>query len=312
MRKAAVFLIIVVVVLFCIAPFTLWSQIQDFISLIQNTARNQNSQQTGPKLEVNVRENSSYWENLASSLPELISNLTVSVINLGAGSAENVKVTTIIDGANYNTESVALLQPSEAYTSSITVKVGYKSAKIVTVEASCPLSFSSKTVIVNANLSRVFDENLCRSFITPEDRSVVELKNKILKDKPLLTLNWMAIRDWVGSSLKYRSDSEIHGERDYWQFPNETIQLITGDCEDFSTLLCSLLRADGWSPDRVYVIVGEQNNQYHAWVKVIWNDIPYNIEPQGSGFAIAIGDILTLSGYKAKYYFNDEKFGTFG
>jgi hypothetical protein len=132
-----------------------------------------------------------------------------------------------------------------------------------------------------------------------------------LKDKPVLAVNWMALRDWVGNNIQYRSDSEIHGERDYWQFPNETMQLRTGDCEDFSLLLCSLLRADGWSPDSVYVIVGEQNNQYHAWVKVIWNDIQYNIEPQGNGFAIAVGDILTLSGHNAKYYFNDEKFGSF-
>jgi len=307
-----VFLIIVVVLLFCIAPFTFRDQIRDFIARIQNAARNQNSQQAGPKLEVNIKETSNYWENLASNLPELISNLDVSVTNLGIGSAENVEVTTKIDGANYNIESIALLQPSEAYASSITVKVGYKSAKIVTIVASCPLSSNSKTVIVNANLSRNFDENLCRSFITPEDQNVVELKNKILKDKPVLTVNWMALRDWVGSNIKYRSDSEIHGERDYWQFPNETIQLRTGDCEDFSVLLCSLLRADGWSPDSVYVIVGEQNNQYHAWVKVIWNDIHYNIEPQGSGFAVVGGDILTLSGYNAKYYFNDEKFGSFG
>jgi predicted transglutaminase-like cysteine proteinase len=298
-------------VLFCIAPFTFWDQIQNFISGIQNAARNQNSQQVVPKLEVDVKENSSYWENLASDLPDLISNLDVSVTNLGNGSAENVEVTTKIDGANYNAESIALLQPSEAYTNSITVNVGYKSAKMVTIEASCPLSSSSKTVIVNANLSRNFDENLCRSFVTHEDQNVVELKNKILKDKPPLTLDWMALRDWVGNNIQYRSDSEIHGERDYWQFPNETIQLRTGDCEDFSLLLCSLLRADGWSLDSVYVIVGEQNNQYHAWVKVIWNDIQYNIEPQGNGFAIAVGDILTLSGYNAKYYFNDEKFGSF-
>jgi predicted transglutaminase-like cysteine proteinase len=311
LRRVLVFVVIVVIVLFCIAPFTFWYQIQNFISGIQNAARNQNSQQVVPKLEVDVKENSSYWENLASDLPDLISNLDVSVTNLGNGSAENVEVTTKIDGANYNAESIALLQPSEAYTNSITVNVGYKSAKMVTIEASCPLSSSSKTVIVNANLSRNFDENLCRSFVTPEDQNVVELKNKILKDKPPLTLDWMALRDWVGNNIQYRSDSEIHGERDYWQFPNETIQLRTGDCEDFSLLLCSLLRADGWSLDSVYVIVGEQNNQYHAWVKVIWNDIQYNIEPQGNGFAIAVGDILTLSGYNAKYYFNDEKFGSF-
>jgi hypothetical protein len=121
----------------------------------------------------------------------------------------------------------------------------------------------------------------------------------------------MALRDWVGNNIQYRSDSEIHGESEFWQFPNETIQLRTGDCEDFSLLLCSLLRADGWSPDNVHVIVGEQNSQYHAWVRVIWNDMQYNIEPQGNGFAMIGGDILTLSGYNAKYYFNDEKFGSF-
>jgi len=135
LRRVAVFIVIVVILLFCIAPFTFRDQIQDFISRIQNTARNQNSQQVRPKLEVNVKENSSYWENLTSDLPELISNLDASVTNLGNGSAENVEVTTKIDGANYNTEALALLQPSEAYTNSISVKVGYKSDKIVTIEA---------------------------------------------------------------------------------------------------------------------------------------------------------------------------------
>jgi len=311
LRRVVVFIVIVVILLFCIAPFTFRDQIQDFISRIQNTAGNQNSQQAGPKLDVDVKENSSYWENLASDLPELISNLDVSVTNLGNGSAENVEVTTKIDGANYNTESITLLQPSEAYTNSIAVEVGYQSAKIVTIEASCPLSSNSKTVIVNANLSRNFDENLCRSFITPEDQNVVELKNKVLEDKPVLTSDWIALRDWVGNNIQYRSDPEIHGEREYWQFSNETIQLRTGDCEDFSILLCSLLRADEWSPGNVYVIVGEQNNQYHAWVRVIWNDIEYSIEPQANGFAVIGSDISSLSGYTAKYYFNDEKFGSF-
>ena len=90
-RVVVVFVVIVVIALFCIAPFTLWNQIQDFISGIQNAARNQNSQQVGPKLEVNVKENSSYWENLASDLPDLISNLDVSVTNLGNDSAKLIQ-----------------------------------------------------------------------------------------------------------------------------------------------------------------------------------------------------------------------------
>jgi hypothetical protein len=166
--------------------------------------------------------------------------------------------------------------------------------------------------IVDENIPRIFDETLCFSFITPQDSRVVSLKNEILQDSlSLLTPDWMALRDWVGNRIQYKSDSEVHNEREYWQFSNETIYLETGDCEDFSILLCSLLRSNGWTTDSVFVIIGEQNNQHHAWVRLIWNDIQYNIEPQGSGFELIIGDITNLSGFEAIFYFNDQEFGAF-
>jgi hypothetical protein len=313
LRGLAVFLIVVVVLVVCIAPFTLRDQIQNFLSQAQERLTPKDSQQATakPQLAVNVKENSSYWTTNAEDSNEYVSDLALSISNMGNVSAENVKITTTIDGGTVSTESVAVLQPSEGYSSSVTVNVPYNSAMIVTVDATCDLASASKTVIVNANLTRHFDENLCRFFVTPKDLGLVELKDKILRDKLPVTLDWMALRDWVGNNIQYKSDSEIHGVTEFWQFPNETMQLKTGDCEDFSILLCSLLRADGWAPDKAYVIVGEQNEQYHAWVRVIWNDVQYNIEPQGNGFSIAIGDILSLSGYNAKYYFNDVNFGTF-
>ena len=96
-----------------------------------------------------------------------------------------------------------------------------------------------------------------------------------------------------------------------WQNPTETMTKRTGDCEDFSILLCSLLRSNGWATDSVYVVVGERNDMYHAWVRLVWNDMQYNIEPQGSGFDVLIGDITNLSGFEAICYFNDQKFGSF-
>ena len=165
-------------------------------------------------------------------------------------------------------------------------------------------------ILNDTNISRIFNETSCFSFITPEDPGLINLRNEILEDKlALLTPDWMKFRDWVGNRIQYRSDSEIHGEREYWQFSNETMQLETGDCEDFSILLCSLLRSNGWSTDNVYVVVGEQNGQYHAWVRLVWNDIQYNIEPQGSGFELFLGDVATLSGFTAICYFNDQEFG---
>jgi transglutaminase-like putative cysteine protease len=164
--------------------------------------------------------------------------------------------------------------------------------------------------LVDIDIPRVFDETLCVSFITPKDPNVVALKNEILQDSiTLLTPDWIAIRDWVGNRIEYESDSEIHDEREYWQFSNETLYLKTGDCEDFSILLCSLLRANGWDSSSVHVIIGEQNNQHHAWVRLLYDGRQYNIEPQGNGFEIAIGDYLNLSGFEAIYFFNDLEFG---
>ena len=166
--------------------------------------------------------------------------------------------------------------------------------------------------IVDTNVSRVFNETSSFSFITPNDPSVIDLRNKILQDSiAIFTPDWMKFRDWVGNKIEYRSDPEIHGEIEYWQFSNETMQLETGDCEDFSILLCSLLRSNGWETSNVYVVVGERNNLHHAWVRLVWNDIQYNIETQGSGFALLIGDMTNLSGFEAIFYFNDQEFGTF-
>jgi len=171
---------------------------------------------------------------------------------------------------------------------------------------------SPEITFTDTNISRVFDEAFCFHYITPDDPRVINLRDEILQESlAVLTPDWMKLRDWVGNNIEYRYDSEVHGERDFWQFSNETIQLETGDCEDFSILLCSLLRSNGWETNSVYVIVGEQNDQYHAWVRLIYNDIQYNIEPQGSGFDVIIGDVTYLSGFEAVCYFNDQEFGVF-
>ncbi len=171
---------------------------------------------------------------------------------------------------------------------------------------------SPEIIYADTDIPRVFNETYCFHFITPNDPSVTNLRDEILQETlAVLTPDWMKFRDWVGNRIDYKYDSDIHGERDFWQFSNETIQLETGDCEDFSILLCSLLRSNGWNTDSVYVVVGEQNSQYHAWVMLIWNDIKYNIEPQGSGFDVVLGDVTYLSGYKAICYFNDQEFGVF-
>ena len=58
--------------------------------------------------------------------------------------------------------------------------------------------------LVDTDVSRVFNETSCISFITPNDPSVVNLRNEILQDPiAALTPDWMKFRDWVGNEIEY-------------------------------------------------------------------------------------------------------------
>ena len=45
----------------------------------------------------------------------------------------------------------------------------------------------------------------------------------------------------ISSKISYKSDIEAHGVKDYWQSPRQTLQLKTGDCEDFAILQANIL-----------------------------------------------------------------------
>ena len=69
--------------------------------------------------------------------------------------------------------------------------------------------------------------------------------------------------DWVCKNIDYRSDNGEH-----WLFPNETLREMAEDCDGSSILLASMLRQAGYTPDRVYVVVGTYRNLGHAWVEL--------------------------------------------
>ena len=186
---------------------------------------------------------------------------------------------------------------------------------IISLQASCRDSADTYSFPIGADVPRTFSDNpeLVKLFITPREPSLVALKNDILKDAPLKLNDWIGLRNWVGDNIQYRYDDEIYGIREYWQFGKETLDLRTGDCEDFAILLCSLYRAAGYSPDDVYVVIGKKANGYHAWVKIKLESVGwYNVEPQENGWATFLGDFLTLSGYQALCEFNDQQFITIG
>lgn len=101
------------------------------------------------------------------------------------------------------------------------------------------------------------------------------------------------LRLWVRLNISPRQD-----ERDFWQFPFETLQKGKGDCEDMAILLANLIRAAGEEDWRVRIHVGEvQDAGWHSWVE--WFD--------GESWKILDPALFALpSRYKSYFCWNSE------
>ncbi|KYC45512.1 MAG: Transglutaminase-like superfamily protein [Candidatus Methanofastidiosum methylothiophilum] len=103
-------------------------------------------------------------------------------------------------------------------------------------------------------------------FITPDNEKIRSFANQIDTENPV------TIYKFVRDEIKYVEDYLTFDYRfEYWQFPEETLKLRTGDCEDQAILLCTLLRAKGYSPEDVKVVFGlTSSNTGHAWVELFY------------------------------------------
>ena len=140
---------------------------------------------------------------------------------------------------------------------------------IVLVAAGC----SSITGSAGTTPTTDYSESEIKSYITPESQLVEDCLKDILGDPPYEPSKdgFGLIRDWVAYNIGYVSEEEQWGETEYWQTPEETLSMYTGDCEDFSILLATLLRAYGINANQVYVALGVDDEGYgHAFLIENW------------------------------------------
>ncbi len=105
-------------------------------------------------------------------------------------------------------------------------------------------------------------------FITPDNEKVRIVAETMNTNDPV------QIYEYVRDEINYVEDYTTHEYRfEYWQFPEETLNLGTGDCEDQAILLCTLFRAKGYSPEEVKVVFGLTSSiNGHAWVELLYNE----------------------------------------
>jgi hypothetical protein len=81
----------------------------------------------------------------------------------------------------------------------------------------------------------------------------------------------LLVWDFVARRVQYNFDKDRQGYNDFWLFPDETLSLGCGDCEDSAILLGALLVASGISPYCVRVVLGRLYDAHgtllggHAW-----------------------------------------------
>jgi hypothetical protein len=121
---------------------------------------------------------------------------------------------------------------------------------------------------------------------------------------------WM-VWDQVARRIGYNYDKDRQGYDDFWLFPDETLSLGIGDCEDSAILLAALLVAAGISPYCVRVILGTMYDAYgtvlggHAWTVYqdeggIWRLLEATLDAAPAGLPEA--DAFTLPGRHWVYW----------
>jgi hypothetical protein len=248
------------------------------------------------------------WQRGTNDLPTFNVAVNYVVQNRGNITAEMLTVWLLVDSHRYSSQAFRDLRPGSEQSDAFSALIEYDQEVMVGIEAICGNAASRWNQTVDVEFPRTPAWPISGLFVTPEEGQVQSVCRDIRSRGPFLS--WIVIRDWVSVNIVYESDMDSRVAEDFWQLGKETLESRTGDCEDFAILLCSLLRADGWSAEDVFVVVGTNERlEHHAWVKI---RVPvfgwYNIEPQLDGWNTLVGDLLSLSGYSACYSFNDQHF----
>ena len=245
----------------------------------------------------------------STDLPSYEVDLVYSITNLSDKTIRNASLT-IFDKSGVLLKSGVDLYPCKPFNGTLTLLTSYDSIRPIYVNVVSSTSLGGRDLLISAFIPRTFEGQVNRRYITLDDPEIKELLQKI--SPSVSSSDWITIKDWVANHIQYKNDSEAHGVSDYWQLPRETLKLGTGDCEDFSLLLCSLYRAAGYSPDQVYVVLGEKFEDWHAWLKIKVDDDWYYLDPQVSKLETLVVDRPYFSGFQARYELNDIHFEGIG
>jgi peptidoglycan hydrolase CwlO-like protein len=214
------------------------SNLNSQISSLTNQVTDLNSQLLQKNATIsNLADQISLLENTTSALASEVSELNSQILGLNNQIAS-------LQTQNYDlTSEIATLNSQMA-----TLQLAYDNYVA---------AYQNLREIVNQRVNHI---NIS-DFITPNDPSVISVVYTVTGGWSN-TSDWSeywsdvkALCNWVATdtNIDYRGDGlspilpfnpseDLNYGGDMWQFPNETLNLKQGDCEDQAILLCSMIR----------------------------------------------------------------------
>ena len=249
-----------------------------------------------------------FWTRGSYDLPICAYSVFYSVSNYGTVEGRDILLTLTVNGISERMGSISL-GAGRTYSGSTTLQLR---DGLYEIEVKAQSSYSSASCKVKAVVSfprSPEQPEIMKLYITPNN-PIIKVQLSYIVNNKLWYRTWFGgVQEWVSSNIKYKYDSSVHGTGEYWQLPTETLNLRTGDCEDFAILLCTLLRAGGVPSDQVYVAIGvDDRGTWHAYLLEYWYYKKWRvIEPQVGGlFVTDLAAWETSKKYQTKYVFNDE------
>jgi hypothetical protein len=102
---------------------------------------------------------------------------------------------------------------------------------------------------------------------------------------------------WIARNVEYVSDRDVHGKEEYWQYPWETYQMKTGDCEDYAILFMYFMEDMGIKSE--FIAIEIEGYGFHAAVCV--NDQILSPQQYGRYHYVEEDDIINRFSYRRIY-----------
>ncbi len=140
------------------------------------------------------------------------------------------------------------------------------------------LTVKEKELEEKIQLQEEIAERDPRALITLDDPVVIAKVKEVTRLSRTTEEKQQAIFEYVRKEIKYIYEgnpkkwsypqSFLQFKSDFWQLPRETIEWGTGDCEDRSILLCTMMRIAGVPADNVRIVLGTVQGSFgHAWIE---------------------------------------------